>query len=268
MQIGERGVASEGWYVRSEYGELTGVPPLTTVGTINRRGTINVWRPAGSVPRTYGREARALLEAARRQLIRDGDLADRERERREREEARSGSFIVRMSTGLDRRFNEARRAYDWLETELRENRANSGEVFHAPPKYFDMHRQLRSLREQYPGGWWNPNDAVLTYIAPIGGSYRDAYGNVRTLAVYTPTYRRPYGLKAAAVVFENEDAISPSDKADQWRIVGDAFSEAGNAYEEDVANDRADYWRRRSAVLSRRVTERRGRRLPKRRRTR
>ena len=256
------------WSVKSEVGELSGKIGPRTVGVIATNGRIEIWRPATGAPRTYGREARELLELARRELMRRGDLRDRERERREREEARSGSFIVRMSTGLDRRFNEARRAYDYLETELRENRASSGEVFRAPPKYFDMHRQLRSLREQYPGGWWNPNDAVLTYIAPIGGSYRDAYGNVRTLAVYTSTYRRPYGLKAAAVVLENEDAVSPSDKADQWRIVGDAFSEAGNAYEEDVANDRADYWRRRSAVLSRRVTERRGRRLPKRRRTR
>jgi len=67
------------WLVKVDAGELRvksgkKLPYPTTVGTINKRGTINVWTPAASVPRGYKAAARAVLEAARDELCAAGKV--------------------------------------------------------------------------------------------------------------------------------------------------------------------------------------------------
>lgn len=80
MQI--RSAALGWWTVEVDPGELEitttrRLPYGTTIGAINERGTISVWRPAASVPRNYNRAARAMLERARQELWESGRLRKR-----------------------------------------------------------------------------------------------------------------------------------------------------------------------------------------------
>ena len=52
-------------------------PNSTWLGTINARGTINVWSPAGYKPRGYRQAAKQMLEDARQKLCKQGKLPAR-----------------------------------------------------------------------------------------------------------------------------------------------------------------------------------------------
>lgn len=63
--------------VVTRYGKK--VPYPTWIGTVNRRGTINVWTPAASVPRHYKEAAKRMLEDARDKLCDEGKVACKRR---------------------------------------------------------------------------------------------------------------------------------------------------------------------------------------------
>lgn len=81
----------------------------TRLGTINERGTISVWRSAGSVPRGYTQSARILLEDARRELKAAGRILAKQRAREAATEQAEGSFIVKIG-GETLRFHDFARA--------------------------------------------------------------------------------------------------------------------------------------------------------------
>jgi hypothetical protein len=77
----EESTATRGTYVVrvdanevvTRYGKK--VPYPTWIGTINKRGTINVWTPSASVPRHYKEAAKRMLEDARDKLCEQGKVA-------------------------------------------------------------------------------------------------------------------------------------------------------------------------------------------------
>lgn len=93
------------------------IPAGKTLGTINERGTISVWRSAGYNPRGYSEAARSLLDAARSELKSSGRIMAKQRARETAEEQATGSFIVKVG-GVTRRFHEFKRANDWAESHL------------------------------------------------------------------------------------------------------------------------------------------------------
>jgi hypothetical protein len=94
------------------------VPAGTTLGTINERGTISVWRSSGSVPRGYSEAARSMLDAARSDLKREGRIMAKQRAREAAEEQVSGSFIVKVEGGPEFRAHDFARARSRVESEL------------------------------------------------------------------------------------------------------------------------------------------------------
>lgn len=140
MQI--RSAALGWWTVEVDPGELEitatrRLPYGTTIGAINERGTISVWRPAASVPRNYNRAARYMLERARQELWDSGRLRNRPAERRRKEEERTGSFIVRLEGGESSRFHEIGFAHENV----------TAPKFEALPKIYK--RQLHGTRDWY-----------------------------------------------------------------------------------------------------------------------
>ena len=73
-----------------------------TLGTINERGTLSVWRSAGYNPRGYGEIAKILLEDARHALKSSGHIMARQRAKEAAEEQASGSFIVKIGNSTSR----------------------------------------------------------------------------------------------------------------------------------------------------------------------
>ena len=136
-----------GWVVYHERNEipLSGNrvwPHSGILGFINQRGTIRVSRPVHS-PREWSEIARIKLEDARNELWQSGALRNPQEERSRKEEARTGSFIVRLNNGREQRFHSFRTefpslvgtamarpgAYDWILDELKAGRASYAEVF-------------------------------------------------------------------------------------------------------------------------------------------
>lgn len=94
------------------------IPAGTTLGTINERGTISVWRPAGYVPRGYTEAARSMLDAARSDLKRDARIMSKVRAREAAEEQATGSVIVKIDGGPEFRSHDFARARARAESEL------------------------------------------------------------------------------------------------------------------------------------------------------
>lgn len=94
------------------------VPAGTTLGTINERGTISVWRSAGYVPRGYSESARIMLDAARSDLKREGRIMAKQRAHEAAEEQTTGSFIVKIDGGPEFRSHDFTRARSRAESEL------------------------------------------------------------------------------------------------------------------------------------------------------
>jgi len=94
------------------------IPAGKTLGTINERGTISVWRSAGSNPRGYSEAAKSLLNAAKSDLKSAGRIMAGARAREKAEEQSSGSFIVKVDGGPTFRAHDFLRARAMAETEL------------------------------------------------------------------------------------------------------------------------------------------------------
>jgi len=94
------------------------VPAGTTLGTVNEKGTIKVWRSAGYVPRGYTEAAKSLLDAARHDLKESGQIMAKQRAREKTEEQEQGSFVVKIDGGPTLRAHDMPRARAMAEAEL------------------------------------------------------------------------------------------------------------------------------------------------------
>lgn len=94
------------------------IPAGKTLGTINERGTISVWRSAGYNPRGYGEIAKILLNDAKHDLKSEGRIMAKQRAKEAAHEQKSGSFIVRIDGGDEGRFHDFARARAYAEEEL------------------------------------------------------------------------------------------------------------------------------------------------------
>lgn len=135
------------WVVTVEPNELMltatkAYAPGGTVGTINKRGTLSVWRPAAGAPRDWSKLARYKLEEARTQLFKSGELRNVKAEKSRKEEAKTGSFIVKLSNGKTSRFHSmtkasasqyATGASEWADEQLKKPDVQWAEFYRALP---------------------------------------------------------------------------------------------------------------------------------------
>ena len=106
------------WIVYSEPGEH-GFTASESLGIITARGHIV---KARGWPRGWGDRVGAALEQARHQLYQRGSLRNYDFEREVREENRTGTFVVELDDGRERRFHGFRSA----------NAANVGTAIERP----------------------------------------------------------------------------------------------------------------------------------------
>jgi hypothetical protein len=79
IKVTKRNIGHDGyWTLDARPGDIEvngrAIPYAFSLGTIKPDGTINVWTPAAHVPKGYKEVARTLLEDARDELMRNGEL--------------------------------------------------------------------------------------------------------------------------------------------------------------------------------------------------
>ena len=259
--------AGDGWAVYAAAGELN--PQQTSewhLGFVDRRGRLDV---RGIWSRRERPRVGLLLEDARVELVRRGELIDRGLERRKREEARTGDFIVELDDGRERRFNTLQSgnahergtalyrpgAIQWVEDELTAGRASHADFFRGRIGTNDPRR----VRIYEPT------------IIPARGEFGPAVvGLEQHLPIYSLTRRggrlrldRPhdvsvaYDLKAQAMslvdarMFRGEP-INPAEISGAWDVALDAFLVAELPLQAELARENAEHWRKRATVSSRR----------------
>lgn len=260
----------DGWVIH--YGpnelQLSNVPRACPhggiLGFINRRGTIRVSYPAGYTPREWGSVARSMLEDARAELWESGALRNPREERARAEEARLGSFIVRLNDGRERRFSSFKTdqpylrgararpgAYDWIETELKAGHASYAEIFRdAPPAIYTQPKILPA----HSG--FEPVTVETHAHFPIDYSMRTEHGWL--IHQMPKDVWRAYDLKRNAMRlidqrWQGERSVTPEQIMGAWAVAQDAFEEGNVPFQAAYARANADYWSRRAGVSSRRA---------------
>ena len=137
-------------------------PYASTIGTINQRGTLSVWRPATGAPRNWGQLARYKLEEARSELYRKGELVDRKAVKSRKEEEKTGSFIVRLSNGKSSRFHEMKRGVVWAEEHLK------GKTTGTVAEFYRSH----------PSAEYVKGHGVIPWTKPFHVLVVDSYGRI------------------------------------------------------------------------------------------
>ena len=266
---------ADGWRVYADPGELDNAQ-ARHLGFISERGGLTLSKRWGAI----GRRNRAafMLNDARVDLIRRGELVDRDLERRKREEARTGDFIVELDDGRERRFHTLRSqnthergtalylpgAIEWAEDELTAGRASHADFFRGRIGG-DSPRRMRIYEPTIipARGEFGPAVVSLEQHLPIysltqrGGRLRiDRPGDVGVA----------YDLKAQAIslvdarMFRGEplerrsgrEPPNPAEISGAWDVALDAFLVAELPLQAELARENAEYWRKRATVSSRR----------------
>ena len=115
------------WKVSVKPGAYTADTPLSekwpkspcVVGTINARGTLSPWSYGRGAPRGFTAWSKLILQDAKRELIRTGELSTKESREAADYEHSSGAFLVSLTGGRYERFHESRKAHDWAEAEIK-----------------------------------------------------------------------------------------------------------------------------------------------------
>ena len=276
------------WSVFAQPGEFYGNTADVLIGFVSPRGRLEV------VKRRFRgdqlRSARLRLDDARRTLVSGGHIRDRGLERAIEEEAQTGSFIVELDSGEERRFHslapEAGRrttaqridrpsAREWAEEALQSGRATHADLFrhtmtdeperskifvpHILPARGDHPRLVVGEAEQLPIHSW---------------SMRDGSGFLR--GTRPREVQRAYEAKKHAMNLVTERELSrgspwnlpgvgewrpfASEIADAWDVALDAFLEARLPLQVVFARDNARYWRdeaEKSATATRDLRRRR-----------
>lgn len=228
------------WIVHVDPGELEltatrRLPFGTAIGTINQRGTIRVWYPAASTPRTYGRAARFFLENVRHQLWQSGELRNLPEERRQREEARTGGVLALLDDGRVRRFHEALRAYEWAERELKKTKATRAELFRS-------HGTIGDVVSDTPFAALKKNE----YGHVLHAGYRSGReGRIDSF----------YQMLDHAKEVQTDAFATLSEKIAAWSVAEDAAQEAGLTHQANATRDQKE----RLQVLAGKYKDRVGR---------
>ena len=278
-----------GWLVRVDKNEIQFSNGKTwplggTVGFISQRGAIRVWQVSGGFsPREWTRVVRSILEGIRDELWQSGALRNPQEIRRQKEEARTGSFLVQLNDGRERRFHSFKTefpslagtamarpgAYDWILDEFKAGRASYAEMFRSGTSPERQSKEPPAIYTEpivYPARQGFDRHIVREPMSqfPMHALTRNEYGSV--------TQRMPAGIKRAYDLkrramklvedrWENPGSVTPEQIASEWDVASDAFEEESVPFQADYARANADYWWRRANVSSRRrVNARRGQR--------
>ena len=266
------------WIVSTEPGEH-GFTAVESLGVITARGHIV---KARGWPRGFGDRVMRALEQARHQLYQRGQLRNYDFEREVREEQRTGTFIVELEDGRERRFHSMRSAnaanvgtalerpgaLDWAVAEVESGRVRRADIFRADarPRPAIYVPTILPPRDEHPalviGDVKHLPIHFLDTNRGRGQQVPWARGVVHDLP---EAARRAYALKRIAMTLVDDRALGrgradPTDIADAWDVATDAFIEAALPLQEAFARRNAAYWRARGGVSSRRPARPRGRR--------
>lgn len=272
-----RGI-NEPWLVYAQPGEFYDNAEDVLLGEVSPRGALSV------VKRRFRgdqlRSARLRLDDARRVLVSGGHIRDRALERAIGVEASSGSFIVELDSGEERRFHSfspepGRRttaprydrpsAREWAEEALQSGRATHADLFRH-------------------GSSEDPRRADIFYphvLPPRDGHGPLVVGEVEHLPFHSMTIRngairidrprdvqRAYGAKKHAMdlvidrymrgFYDAEyrtwrqsgspaagappPLSTPAEIAGAWEVTEDAFLEAGLPLQAKFARKNSQYW--------------------------
>lgn len=235
MRIEKSAYAPNFWTVTLNRAELAALFPNRggygdiTIGVVDDRGRIRVWTPSGGAPRNWSSRVKPLLTEARRQLIIEGKLHDREGDRRRAHEQRTGSFILALFDGRVLRFHGVQDALYAAESARR-----------AQPDLFEGALILRSGLS---------GDGVIQGI--------DGRGNLDRPRAISPLFRSALAI-ANAMRLEGY-VRDPNEPHDAWLIAADALEEARRPKEARSARRNAERWARTAHVSTRVPASRRRR---------
>lgn len=134
------------------------VPAGTTLGTVNEKGTIKVWRSSGYVPRGYAESAKILLNDAKHDLKAAGRIMAKERARETAAEQAEGDFIAKVDGGPTLRGHDMPRLRAKVEAELLTRPVGTqAKFFRAGPSHWEDGRPLVGIP------WTEPFHIEETY---------------------------------------------------------------------------------------------------------
>ena len=271
-QPAQNDLAWPSWLVYAQPGEFYGNTEDVLLGAVSPRGGLDVVKRRFRGERL--RSARLRLDDARRTLVSGGHIRDRALERTIEEEARTGSFIVELDSGEERRFHSlapepGRRttaprydrpsAREWVEEALLSGRATHADLFrssmtgepehdtifvpifvpHILPARDGHPRLVVGESEQLPVTSWSMRDGGFlrqTRSREVQRAY-EAKKHAMDLVI-------DHRLRAAELRREGAAPVPRAvHMADAWEVAEDAFLEARLPLQADFARANVRYWR-------------------------
>ena len=275
MRIEQPQRRDQPWLVYAQPGEFYGNTEDVLLGTVSPRGALQVVKRRFRGDRLQS--ARLRLDDARRTLVSGGHIRDRALERAIEEEARTGSFIVELDNGEERRFHvfapgpaagPGRRttaprydrpsAREWAEEALQSGRATHADLFRSSAVSPEDPRRPTIFTPR---------------ILPARGEHDLlVVGEAEQLPFHSMTMRagglrldrprevqRAYEVKKHAMNLVTQRTLGlgsqwtlpgvgelrpfASEIADAWEVAADAFEEAGLPLQVVFSRDNARYWR-------------------------
>ena len=274
-----RGI-NEPWLVYAQPGEFYDNTEDVLLGEVTPRGGLSV------VKRRFRgdqlRSARLRLDDARRVLVSGGHIRDRALERAILNEAQTGSFIVELDNGEERRFHTlapepARRttaprydrpsAWEWASEALLSGRATHADLFrhsssNDPRRAEIFHPHILPARdehppmvvgehEQLPVTSWSMRDGFSFPRQTRSRDVQRAY-EAKKHAMDLAIDRHLRGFSSEYRAWRHrgspQDELhvplpTPAEIADAWEVTEDAFLEAHLPLQVDFARANFRYWR-------------------------
>ena len=269
MRIEQPNRRGEPWLVFAAPGEFYGNGSDLLLGSVTPRGALQVTKHRFRGEQL--RSARLRLDDARRTLVSGGHIRDRDLERAIAEEARTGSFIIELDNGEERRFHvlapEAGRrasatkydrpsAREWAEEALQSGRATHADLFRHSSSS-EPERDTIFVPRILPARDGHPRLVVGEYeqLPLQSWSMRDGSGFLRSTR--PRDVQRAYVAKKHAMdlVIDRRLRIvdpdpsgrvgmaSAANIADAWGVAEDAFLEARLPLQAHFARTNFRYWR-------------------------
>ena len=275
-----RGI-NEPWLVYAQPGEFYDNTEDVLLGEVTPRGGLSV------VKRRFRgdqlRSARLRLDDARRTLVSGGHIRDRALERAIANEAHTGSFIIELDSGEERRFHTlapevGRRttaprydrpsAREWAEEALLSGRATHADLFrhvssddprraeifhpHILPARDDHPPMVVDEYEQLPVTSWSMRDGFsfprMTRSRDVQRAY-EAKKHAMDLAIgrhlrgFFDPEYRAWRQRGSPQHEPHVPLPTPAEIADAWEVTEDAFLEARLPLQVDFARANFRYWR-------------------------
>lgn len=153
----------------NDYKNSAGKPiPGGIIGLINDRGTINVWMPAGSAPRETKAYRKLILEDARHELIRSGELVTGAHKKSMSAMRKSGDFLVILVNGKTGKRSKPHRFHTF-------NGEMTGHGFMPGSNDFAQ-RELKSLPTNSKAEFWRDHKPEPISLGVLG---INEYGHIK-----------------------------------------------------------------------------------------